>query len=708
MDTTEKKPVILIVEDDAIIALDLKNMLHHFSFGVAGPVARGELVEPYLAQHPADLVLMDILLEGDMDGIEAASIAMKRFDIPVVFATAQSDDMTIKRASEVSPYGLIVKPYNDREIYGTIRSVLTRHSLEKTVRESELSERRLNRALRVTSGAGRAILHCDTEDAYLDRICRAIVEEGDLAGAWIGYGKAGVNGGIVPVAKNGAARPGECADPSSVITLDISIDLRTRGVIGICAGAEPFGENERQLYEGFRSDVEHGIRYFRFKAEKDRAEAEIRYLHGFYKNVLEGLTDPILVTSADGNVAYVNAAMAGMVAHGSELVMGGNITGMPAPIKDALNPLYEKAKLTLKKTVFSGVDVSLGERTRIVAGAFIPRIRDSRYDGMICTFREQSSREKETLWRERYTLLSEYGRDVIMFIRPEDAVILETNRAVEELYGWTPDEMRGMSLYDIRAAETHSRLPSELGRANTDGIMMETLHRRRDGEVFPVEVNARGGELGGERVVISIIRDIRLRRRFIRSMILSCEERDLSAGLDLKNSLASALDRLSSDVHSATAEDISRGIRSAADIARLLSLRMAPVEEGPGGIVSAFESLRRAAERGGMRFSVEGAESVPSDLRQSTHLYLAAQDAVQEIIRRGGSSFTDIRIGRSGSRVDLSVIFDAPLLGSTENGERVLKVMNGRAELYGGFVVESADDQGRAVISCFMLDGARP
>lgn len=707
METKETKPVILIVEDDAIIALDLKNMLHHFSFEVAGPVARGELVEPYLAEHPADLVLMDILLEGSMDGIEAASIVMTRFDIPVVFATAQSDDMTIKRASEVSPYGFIVKPYNDREIYGTIRSVLTRHSLEKTVRESELSERRVNRALRVTSGAGRAILHCDTEDAYLDRICRAIVEEGGFAGAWIGYGKAGVNGGIVPVAKNGAARPGECADAANLLSFDISIDLRTRGVISICAGDEPFAENERRLYEGFRSDVEHGIRYFRFKAEKDRAEAEIRYLHGFYKNVLEGITDPILVTSADGNVAYVNAAMAGMVSHGSELIMGGNIAGISSPGMDALYPLYEKAKLTLKKTVFAGVDVSFSEKTRIVSGAFIPRIRESRYDGMICTFREQNSREKEALWRERYTLLSEYGRDVIMFIRPEDAVIVETNRAAEDIYGWTLDEMRGMSLYDVRAAETHSRLPVELGRANTEGIIMETLHRRKNGEVFPVEVSARGGELGGERVVISIIRDITLRRQFIRSMILSCEERSLSAGLDLRESLAAVLDRLASEVHSAPADDVSRAIRSAADIARLLALRMAPVEEGSGGISAAFDSLCRMSARDGLRCSIEGAECAPSDLRQSTQLYLAAQEALQEIIRRGGSSFADIRISRAEKRISLSVSFDGPMLGAAKEGECVLKIMNGRAELYGGLVTEAADEQGRPSVSLYMLDGER-
>ena len=103
MENKKDTPVILIVEDDAIIALDLMGMLRKFSYDTAGPVTRGDQVIPFLENNKVDLVLMDILLGGGTDGVEAARAVMSRFDIPVVFATAQSDDVTIERAQQCFP-----------------------------------------------------------------------------------------------------------------------------------------------------------------------------------------------------------------------------------------------------------------------------------------------------------------------------------------------------------------------------------------------------------------------------------------------------------------------------------------------------------------------------------------------------------------------------------------------------------------------------
>jgi PAS domain S-box-containing protein len=704
MEQLHAKPVILIVEDDAIIALDLKNMLHHFSFDVAGPVARGDLVADFLREHPADLVLMDILLEGQMDGIEAAGLVMTQFDIPVVFATAQSDDATIKRASETSPYGFIVKPYNDREIYGTIRSVLLRHSLERAVRRSERSERMANRALRVTSSAGRAILHTDTEDAYLDKICRSIVEAGDFAGAWIGYGKAQGSGGIVPVAKSGSINPGGCGDSGTSLSLNITIDSRTRGVITICAGNDAIDEEEKQLYEGFRSDVEHGIRYFRFKAEKDRAETEIRSLHGFYKNVLEGITDAILVTEADGVIAYSNEAIDRILPGGRSVLTRKKIPDdVPESVLSVFLSHYQKAKLSLIKTEFRNLDLVLSTGVKTISGAFIPRIRDSRYDGMICLFRELPAPAKEDIWRERYSLLSEYGRDGIFFIRPSDAVILEANSVVKEIYGWSQNEMRGMSLYDLRTKEEGPSISPDLEKAMTTGLRIETFHNRKDGSVLPVEINARGALLLGEAVIISIVRDISERREFLRQMITAEDEKELETGREMQMYFSSSLHQIAAGFKSMSADEIFRNLSSAAETAQALAFRLSPVPDGESGLWTALTQLSRSAVSGDVESCVlTGGEIRLNDYVLSSHLFFVVRDAVFQAAKPGGARHIAIHALKDDSMIGLSVSYDGMPFDSTLEGRAALKIMNSRASFHGGRVLLSGDGNGRVVVSCSM------
>jgi len=519
------KPVVLIVEDDAIIALDLKRMLANFAYDVAGPVARGDSVIPFLEEHPADIVLMDILLEGGTDGIEAAAQIISRFDIPVVYATAQSDDATIERAMKTSPYGFIVKPFNDREIHGTIRSVLMRHALEKAVRESERREKRVNRALRVMTAMGRAVILSDSEDTYLDRICSSIVSSGGFKGAWIGYGKGTGEGGFIPVAKCGDISHPVKDDKSSIV-LNLAIDSRTRGSITIIASeADPFAPEEKSLFEGVCSDVEHGIRYFRFKSEKDRSESEIRYLHGFYKSVLDSIADAILVTDAEGTVAYLNPAMSRQWNSSRAELIGIKIPEeLPAAVKDVFNPIFERARTSLLKISYDDLRLSIGGTERIFSGAFIPRSKDGAYDGMICSFRDETHAYNAAEVSERYALLSDHARDAIFFVRPKDAVILETNSAVYEMYGRTKAEVCGSSLYDLRADDTRSTVDSDLMRAEGDGVRFETLHRRKDGTVFPVEVTARAADLSGERIIISIVRDISERVAFLKGAVQSVDD----------------------------------------------------------------------------------------------------------------------------------------------------------------------------------------
>lgn len=127
---------VLIAEDEGIIARDLDNRLRRRGFIVSSIVASGEDAILKAEADRPDLILMDIVLHG-IDGIEAADNIRQRFDIPIIYLTAFADDRVLDRAKLTEPYGYIVKPFEDRELYSTIEMALYKHGMEKRVRERE-------------------------------------------------------------------------------------------------------------------------------------------------------------------------------------------------------------------------------------------------------------------------------------------------------------------------------------------------------------------------------------------------------------------------------------------------------------------------------------------------------------------------------------------------------------------------------------------
>lgn len=120
------KPVILVVEDEEITALDIKFRLEKLGYCVPETVRSGELAVQKACTIQPDLILMDIVLDGKMDGIEAAETLME-LDIPVIYLTAYADAETVKRARKTSPYGYLIKPFEEAELYTTIEMALSKH-----------------------------------------------------------------------------------------------------------------------------------------------------------------------------------------------------------------------------------------------------------------------------------------------------------------------------------------------------------------------------------------------------------------------------------------------------------------------------------------------------------------------------------------------------------------------------------------------------
>lgn len=108
---------LMLVEDERVIAFDLKNQLQSFGYRVGAVLASGEQAVHRVAEVAPDLVLMDIHLEGPLDGIEAALQIQTRHRVPVVFLTAYAEDDTLRRALDCRPFGYLVKPCEARELH---------------------------------------------------------------------------------------------------------------------------------------------------------------------------------------------------------------------------------------------------------------------------------------------------------------------------------------------------------------------------------------------------------------------------------------------------------------------------------------------------------------------------------------------------------------------------------------------------------------
>jgi serine phosphatase RsbU (regulator of sigma subunit) len=128
---------LLIVEDERLVAEELRERLQRLGFTIVGVDSTAEEAITHVEYFRPSLVLMDIRLQGSQDGITAANVIRQRFGIPVVYLTAYSDPATVERAKVTAPYGYLLKPFHEREILVTIEMAIFKHSLEKQLREAE-------------------------------------------------------------------------------------------------------------------------------------------------------------------------------------------------------------------------------------------------------------------------------------------------------------------------------------------------------------------------------------------------------------------------------------------------------------------------------------------------------------------------------------------------------------------------------------------
>jgi PAS domain S-box-containing protein len=173
-------PRILVVEDEFVVSLALTERLTSMGYQVVGSAAGGPRALELVTEHLPDLVLMDIRLQGEMDGIDTAHQVRAHFHIPVIFLTAYSEDSTLERAKLAEPFGFILKPFENRELKSAIEIALYKHRSEEEIFH-------LNRLYDVLSQVNQSVVRLTTRQELFEAVCLIMVERGNIDLAWIGW-----------------------------------------------------------------------------------------------------------------------------------------------------------------------------------------------------------------------------------------------------------------------------------------------------------------------------------------------------------------------------------------------------------------------------------------------------------------------------------------------------------------------------------------
>ncbi len=136
-DIVNPEPRVLIVEDEILIAEELRERLLHLGFSVIAAVDSADEGVAIATRERPDLVLMDIRLRGEKDGIQAACEIRQKVDLPIVYLTAYSDRLTVERAKRSDHDGFLLKPFHRRDLRSTIEVAMERHAIREKLRKRQ-------------------------------------------------------------------------------------------------------------------------------------------------------------------------------------------------------------------------------------------------------------------------------------------------------------------------------------------------------------------------------------------------------------------------------------------------------------------------------------------------------------------------------------------------------------------------------------------
>jgi len=546
---------ILIVEDEQISAMDLKETLVSLGYRVTGIASSGERAIEMADAETPDLILMDIQLSGKLSGIEAAEQILRHHAIPIIYLTAYADPLLVERAKRTKPYGYLLKPSDERSIRTEIEIALYKSGLDRDFQreyknlEHRVIERteeltRMNASLKKSETRYRLLFERSREGIFI------LNADGDDQGR------------IVEVNESGAAMHGY--SPGELLKMKITdLDIKENPASAlfrfdaILRGEWIGGEinHVRKDKSVFPLDFQAGLleldgRSYVFSVMRDISEQkqvrdEITRARDEWEHTFDAVTDMIAIIDTDFRIVRVNKAMADRLGVLPEQAVG--LCCYTAVHHTSCPPDSCPHRLLLSDgrphTIDIHEDSLNGDFILSVAPIFDPSGTVSGSVHVLHDITERKRAENRLTLESRITSIIPEG---ILLIRVSDGEILYANPKSGQMFGYVSTDLVGKKISALNAP-AEGRNPEEIAREIFDQMKRsgewsgDILARRSDGTTFwsHASVSSFGHpELGP--VWISVYTDITQRKLTEQALALASRKLNLMASItrhDILNQL---------------------------------------------------------------------------------------------------------------------------------------------------------------------------
>jgi PAS domain S-box-containing protein len=329
---------ILIVEDELIIAHDIKKTLQKYGYSIPAILDTGEDAIEFVLSSPPDLVLMDITLAGEIDGIDASAKIKEHIDIPLIFLTASNDTETLDRAKKLEPHGYINKPVKDTEIFTSLETALYKFNAEQKIKRNQL----WLQAMLDSIGEGIISVDIDGMITYINEIAEKMTgyPKNDLVGKHkntIIIKSPDDEIQHLPIASTHMGSPFVFLHDYSLVSLNgasVHVDIN-------CA----------VVYDE-KDEITGNIFSIRDVTERIKREEIIHKAAEEWRVTFDSITDSVFLTNGDGEVVRCNNSASELLRKPYNDIIGFNLNNLFGPIGNYIYQCFNDIRMTCSKRVF--------------------------------------------------------------------------------------------------------------------------------------------------------------------------------------------------------------------------------------------------------------------------------------------------------------------------------------------------------------------
>lgn len=705
-------PRILVVEDDVVSGMYMKSVLEGYGYDVPFVASSLEEVMKSIPETNPDLVLMDIVLSGPGDGIDAAGSIAVSYDVPIIFLTAYNDEEMIGRARMTGPYGFLLKPVNVSELHIAVEFALYRHQMESRLKRSEELYRGIVENMPVM--ICRYLPDTNTITYANEEFCHFfdIDRERIIGTSILGLAHGAVRESMVP---GFAAFAGE----NRLVTYEHSLQT-TRGERWLRCTEQAICDIQGSVIEcqSICQDITE-----RRRIEIALGESEEKFRHLFEKSA-----DAQLLLE-DKRIIDCNSAALHLFRAGSkERLLGKKMEELSPPAQpdgtdsfertaEIYDFVYELESLSFEwvHRSLDGREVPVDVSVTAIPIAGRPVLHAVLKDITVRKLAQSALRRSE----QQYRVLVETMSDGMVRVGDGGEVTFANDRFCE-MVGRTKREILGNPVMDyVDEDDRENFRNTAFFRKRARKIQYEIALRTGAGKkVFTiVSLRPLAGDSGGFSGFVAVFTDITDRKYLEREVLEISMKEQQRIGRDLHDDLGQILtgtgflcESLAKKLANKSlpeaeeARAVSALINEAKDHTRLLSRGLSPVEVDSGGIIVALARLVRGIE--GM-FPVSCTLEYDADLYINdsiveTQFHYIVQESVNNAIKHGRAEHISITLRNKKGQIHLDIRDDGT--GIPPESERArglgLRIMQYRANAIGASIRIGGNSDGGATVSC--------